>query len=71
MEMVRAVSRPGALLTCCSMIDTYRAQGVVGGHAYTVLGLQEVSGLPRLVRVRNPWGNSFEWRVGSCCCSCL
>ena len=53
------------------MIDTYRAQGVVGGHAYTVLGLQEASGLPRLVRVRNPWGNSFEWRVGSCCCSCL
>ena len=29
-----------------------------------LLGLEEKwSKLPRLVKIRNPWGNSFEWRV--------
>ena len=39
--------------------------GIAGGHAYTVMGLAggEDSKLPRLVKIRNPWGNSFEWRV--------
>ena len=43
-----------------------RNTGIAGGHAYTVLGLtggEEGGKLPRLVKIRNPWGNSFEWRV--------
>ena len=43
-----------------------RNMGIAGGHAYTVLGLaggEEGGKLPRLVKIRNPWGNSFEWRV--------
>ena len=46
-----------------------RHLGIAGGHAYTVLGLlgseEKWSKLPRLVKIRNPWGNSFEWRVSS------
>ena len=46
-----------------------RHLGIAGGHAYTVLGLlgseEKLSKLPRLVKIRNPWGNSFEWRVSS------
>ena len=43
-----------------------RNMGIAGVHAYTVLGLaggEEGGKLPRLVKIRNPWGNSFEWRV--------
>ena len=32
--------------------------GLVGCHAYTVLGVmdEESSGLPKLIKLRNPWG---------------
>ena len=44
-----------------------RELGIAGGHAYTVMGIkgsgEEGSKLPRLVKIRNPWGNSFEWKV--------
>ena len=47
----------------------FRNLGIAGGHAYTVMGLlgsdEKWSKLPRLVKIRNPWGNSFEWRVSS------
>ena len=35
-----------------------------GCHAYTILGAMEdkEQGIPRLVKVRNPWGNSNEWK---------
>jgi hypothetical protein len=39
--------------------------GIVEGHAYTVLGVQEVPskfcGTAKLVKMRNPWGN-YEWK---------
>lgn len=34
-------------------------QGLVQGHAYSILDLKEVGGF-KLVQLRNPWG-SFEW----------
>ena len=44
-----------------------RELGIAGGHAYTVMGIkgsdEEGSKLPRLIKIRNPWGNSFEWKV--------
>lgn len=33
--------------------------GIVGGHAYTLIGVAEVEGF-RLCNIRNPWGD-FEW----------
>ena len=44
---------------------SFRSKGIAGGHAYTVMGLAggKDTKLPRLVKIRNPWGNSFEWRV--------
>lgn len=37
------------------------ANGIVLGHAYTILGVVELSAGPRLVKLRNPWG-SEKWR---------
>jgi len=40
--------------------ENKRTDGLVAGHAYTVIELVEVEGV-KLVKLRNPWGNSFEW----------
>eukprot|EP00301_Raphidiophrys_heterophryoidea_P002616 c11219_g2_i2.p1 GENE.c11219_g2_i2~~c11219_g2_i2.p1 ORF type:complete len:399 (+),score=90.53 c11219_g2_i2:361-1557(+) len=37
-----------------------RTDGLVAGHAYSLLQVKEVDGF-RLVQLRNPWG-SFEWK---------
>ena len=47
---------------CCATkgdIDQEKT-GLVGGHAYTVLGVYEL-GSHRLLKLRNPWGK-FEWK---------
>jgi calpain-15 len=36
------------------------AEGIVAGHAYTVVSVIEAGGF-KLLRLRNPWG-SFEWK---------
>jgi len=40
--------------------EVQRTDGLVEGHAYSVIELVEVEGV-KLVQIRNPWGNSFEW----------
>ena len=72
-EMKRALEeRPGVLIAACTLLNNFKSKGIVGGHAYTVTGISGgisggVSGskphLLRLVKIRNPWGNSFEWTV--------
>lgn len=43
-------------------VEKDRGQGILGGHAYTVVDVREVArGMHRLLRVRNPWGQG-EWR---------
>ena len=37
----------------------YEKVGLIGGHAYSLIGAYEGNGL-QLVNVRNPWG-SHEW----------
>ncbi|VFQ85158.1 unnamed protein product [Cuscuta campestris] len=36
------------------------SSGIVQGHAYSVLQVQEVDGY-KLVQIRNPWANEVEW----------
>lgn len=36
--------------------------GLVSGHAYTVLGVNESSGL---IKIRNPWGIEYYTGLGS------
>ena len=39
--------------------------GLVKGHAYTLTGVKKFdtsSGIVKLVRIRNPWGNEQEWK---------
>ena len=35
--------------------------GLVSGHAYIVTKVAEFITGEKLIRVYNPWGNSFEW----------
>ncbi|XP_005089461.1 calpain-2 catalytic subunit [Aplysia californica] len=45
----------------CVVPDEYdNHQGLVGGHAYSLVGTAEV-GRTKLMRVRNPWGHG-EWK---------
>ena len=65
-EMKRALEeRPGVLIAACTLLNNYKSKGIAGGHAYTVTGISgsKESKMPRLVKIRNPWGNSFEWTV--------
>lgn len=36
-------------------------QGIVQGHAYSLLDAMEIDGV-KIVQLRNPWGNSTEWK---------
>ena len=52
-----AMAPPGTCVcvTTVRLLDS--SMGLAGKHAYTVLGVREGQGVvPRLVRVRNPWG---------------
>ena len=40
--------------------DRQEVNGIVQGHAYSILRLKDVEGF-RLVQFRNPWGK-FEWK---------
>jgi len=42
-------------------IDLEKELGLVEGHAYGVLQAREVDSL-QLVQIRNPWGDSTEWK---------
>eukprot|EP00913_Durusdinium_trenchii_P004034 g3736.t1 len=60
---LKGLARDGHLLGCGSGAgkDTdISDQGIVKGHAYSLLRVEEVDG-HRLVQLRNPWGNT-EWR---------
>ena len=35
--------------------------GIVQGHAYSILDIAEIDG-EKLMQLRNPWGNSKEWK---------
>lgn len=56
------------MLTCFTYsgrtVEEKKEQGIVSGHAYTILDVQNVidsRGNPRrIVQIRNPWGK-FEW----------
>ncbi|CAG0885337.1 unnamed protein product [Darwinula stevensoni] len=65
----------GAFITCSRKGDWTQAtkadaMGLVGGHAYTVTGIAKINasrlGHVNLVRVRNPWANSAEWKGPWC-----
>jgi len=47
-------------LVCTSTPAWVSKQGLLGGHAYTVTGARQLQEDQRLVRVRNPWGQT-EW----------
>jgi len=63
-EMEKAYERPCSLVCVSSLLNCYKKRGIIGGHSYTVTEIAEARGkkIPRLVKIRNPWGNSKEWK---------
>merc|ERR1719506_1029834 len=62
-EWLKGLCEDGHLLGCGSSAgsDTdVSDMGIVQGHAYSILRVEEVDG-NRLLQVRNPWG-STEWK---------
>jgi len=49
---------------CCSINsksgEQKRQDGLIAGHAYTVIDIFEVDDV-KLLKIRNPWGGSVEW----------
>ena len=41
--------------------DDITELGIVMGHAYSILDVCDVDGA-KLIQLRNPWGNSSEWK---------
>ena len=58
-EVLHKHDTNGALLGCGGVTDEGKAQGLIKGHAYSVLDVHEADG-EKLVQIRNPWGSS-EW----------
>jgi len=47
------------------MIEAVQDNGLIVGHAYSITGVQELTvqgQTVNLVRIRNPWGNQYEWK---------
>ena len=53
-------------LVCASTPSIRNAEriGLYGNHAYTLVEAMEdkAQGIPKLVKVRNPWGDEKEWK---------
>ncbi|KAK3588059.1 hypothetical protein CHS0354_012105 [Potamilus streckersoni] len=64
-QRVQNALRTGSLLSCEVPEKYNNHKGLVGGHAYSLTGAEEVKrkgdGKVQLVRIRNPWGHT-EWK---------
>merc|ERR1711879_304995 len=54
----------GAAIMNNGGVEEVRPDGLVTGHAYSVIQVKKVSGY-KMVQLRNPWGNEHEWK-GRC-----
>jgi len=48
-----------------NMIENVQPNGLIVGHAYSMTSVKEISirgHQVKLVRIRNPWGNEYEWK---------
>ncbi|CAH1801821.1 unnamed protein product [Owenia fusiformis] len=69
-QKFRRAQKAGSFIACSKKGDWRSSDhadknGLVSGHAYTITGVarikQEGAGFEKLIRVRNPWGDSTEW----------
>ncbi len=70
-EYLRRAFAARSFITCSRKGDWRQAHqadhnGLVQGHAYSVTGIYRVESANgtrhNLVRIRNPWGDNFEWQ---------
>merc|ERR1712025_316124 len=60
-EMSQVIEKDAIVCTGTFLHNT--DVGIYGGHAYSVTGLyqDDKNDIPRLVKIRNPWGIMLEW----------
>jgi hypothetical protein len=61
-QLLKEYDSKGAIMAAASTgdDDQKQDQGIVKGHAYTILKVVDAEDNGRLVKLRNPWG-TFEW----------
>lgn len=59
--MVAVITANAASTFYKQKVDAQSQLGLVEGHAYSVLDARTICGV-ELLQLRNPWGNSMEWR---------
>ncbi|CAH8827446.1 unnamed protein product [Trichobilharzia szidati] len=65
---MKVYSQQCCLMGCSidsNVMEQKMDNGLIGGHAYSITGVYPVrfrGGTQWLVRLRNPWGDSHEWR---------
>lgn len=70
--LIRAAYQCGAVIGCLSVDkedrDEREKRGMVSNHSYVITAVEEIpykSGTTKLIRVRNPWGDT-EWNGAWC-----
>ena len=59
MTYLKTNFRPSDSLVCAGTLSGRIPNGLAASHAYTVTGIFEATGnIPRMVKIRNPWGKS-------------
>ena len=60
-DLMSAAIHRGGLGAALGWGEARRSDGLIAGHAYAIIAVEEVDGLFKLLRLRNPWGK-FEWK---------
>eukprot|EP00758_Cryptobia_borreli_P002740 Tbor_TRINITY_DN3249_c0_g1::TRINITY_DN3249_c0_g1_i1::g.23759::m.23759 len=62
-SVIRACDKRQAVMTCAVYNKSGRnVQGLIEGHAYTLIRVVKVSDNIKLLNIRNPWGQGGEWK---------
>lgn len=59
-ERIKMADKNNFLITCSTSGNLDESEGLIAGHAYTIISAGEHNGI-QLLKIRNPWGKG-EWK---------